>query len=89
MASKASIAIRRDTAIAQCQDAIRILWGEEFSLPLRHRDPSMLGMVQMQAVADFLTRKAQEAQQPELYVGSALLESQTVPPKRGRKAKSA
>lgn len=59
MASKSSIAIRRNAAIDRCKSAIRTLWGDEFELPLRHRDPSMLSATQLEAIADYLTCKAE------------------------------
>jgi hypothetical protein len=59
MASKSSISIRRNSAIDRCADAIRAIWGEEFNLPRRHRDLTMLGAIQLEALADYLECKAQ------------------------------
>lgn len=59
MASKSSISIRRNSAIDRCADAIRAIWGEEFTLPRRHRDLTMLGAIQLEALADYLECKAQ------------------------------
>ena len=58
MASKSSIAIRQDAAIKRSIEAIRALWGDELEIPLRFRDPTMLGMLQLEAIAEYLSRKA-------------------------------
>lgn len=69
MASKASIAMRRNDAIDRIATSIRTIWGEGFELPRRHRDITMLGAIQMEAIADFLEDKAT---QPESFDYAAM-----------------
>lgn len=54
MASKVSIAIRRNAAIARIEEAIRALYGEDFKLPIQGRDVDLVHALQLEAIADRL-----------------------------------
>lgn len=68
MASKSSIAIRRNGAIDRCLEAIQTIWGEDFELPRRHRDMTMLGALQLEAIADYLEYKAAQVEDNQIVV---------------------
>lgn len=59
MASNSSIAIRCSAAMKSCIESIHAIWGEEFQLPRNYRDPDVLRAMQWEAIAAFLSCKAE------------------------------